>query len=316
MKKPKALILFSGGLDSRLVVELLQKQNIKIELIHFQLPFGGCCTKPEKIISYAKSKKLKLHLINLSQPPYLKQYLKIIKTPEHGYGTALNPCRDCKIYFLKQSKKLAKKLDIDIIATGEVLSQRPMSQQKHQLKLIETKAGLSNKILRPLSAKLLPETIYEKNKLVNRNILLNIKGRNRKSQLELAKKYKIKFPSPGGGCLLCEKQYTIKLKDLLDNKPISKIKPEHIKSLSLGRHFRNPKTNDKIILGRDYKENQTIETLNKTLKQNIQIPKTIPGPTAIFENKKDLQLTKDLINAYSKNADPKLREKFEKMRVK
>jgi len=311
-KTPKALVLFSGGLDSRLAVKLLQDQNIEVEAVFFQLPFGGCTTKLQSIINFTQENKTKLHLIDLSQNLLLNQYLKLIEKPTYGYGTAMNPCKDCKIFMFKQAKKLAKKINANIIATGEVIGQRPMSQRKNDLTLIETKSNLKNKILRPLSAKLLPETIYEKQGIINKNKLLSIKGRQRKTQMQLAKKYNIKYPSPGGGCLLCEKEYVKKLKDFFKHKKQKqRTKPEEIQILNLGRHFRK---SGKIILGKDHQENLKLEQINKTLKYQILIPKT-PGPTALFQNKKDLTLTEKLIEAYSKG-NQKQRKEFEKIKIK
>jgi len=308
-KKPKILLLFSGGLDSRIALKILQKQKAEIELIHFILPFGGgCCNNFNCVFNYTQTQGVKLHVVDLTKIPRLHEYLEFVKNPKHGYGTSMNPCRDCKIFMFKQAKKLAEKINADVIATGEVLSQRPMSQLKHQLKLTEKQAGFE--ILRPLSAKLLPETIYEKNKLIDRTKLLDIKGRNRTKQLELTKKYKIKYPSPGGGCLLCEKNYTPKLKDLLNHKPVEKIQPEEIQLLNIGRHFRNK---GKIILGKNHQENKQLEQLNKFLNYSISIPKKIPGPTAIYENKQDKKIVEELIQAYSNK--PELRKKFEKLKI-
>ena len=185
-----------------------------------------------------------------------------------------------------------------------------MSQQKSQLLLTEKEAGLEGKILRPLSAKLLPETEIEKQKLVDRKKLLDLSGRQRKKQIELANKFKIKFPTPGGGWLLCEKQYEKKIKDLFKHKKISEITPENIDVLNTGRHFRK---SGKIILGRDHTENQKLEILNKSLKYTVFEPKT-PGPTALFENKKDLKLVIEMVKAYS-SKDLKLRKKFDKIKI-
>ena len=226
----------------------------------------------------------------------------------------MNPCKDCKIFMFKQAKKLAKKINANIIATGEVLGQRPMSQLKQQLKIIEKQARLKNKILRPLSAKLLPETIYEKKGLIKREKLLDLQGRQRIIQMQLAKKYNIKYPTPGGGCLLCEKQYTPKLKDILKNKPLAKITYQDIQILSIGRHFRSKKTKAKIILGKDHQENKKLEFLNKTLKYNILIP-TTPGPTVIFEKKQDLKTAEGLLQAYSKGSSEEDKKEFEELKV-
>jgi tRNA-uridine 2-sulfurtransferase len=309
-KQPKALVLFSGGLDSRLVVKLLEDQKIEVETVYFKLPFGGgCCNDFWCIFNYSQGQRVKLHVVDFTKPPLLNQYLKFVRSPKFGYGTAMNPCKDCKIFMFKQAKKLAKKINAEIIVTGEVIGQRPMSQKKKDMLITEKQAGLTNKILRPLCAGLMPETVYEKKGLINREKLLSIQGRNRKPQLELAKKYKIKYPDPGGGCLLCEKEYVVKLKDLFEHKKTG-IKPEEIELLKIGRHFR-PK--EKIILGKNNEENKKLEIINKTLKYNILIP-TTPGPTAIFKDKQDLKLAEQLINAYSKGNNH-LRKKFEKILI-
>ena len=295
-------------LDQKL---LKQQKNLETEAVFFQLPFGGgCCNNFSCVFNFTQLEGTKLHIVDLTKGKNLKDYLEIIKSPKHGTGTAMNPCKDCKILMLKKAKSLAKKIKADIIVTGEVLGQRPMSQLKQQLDLTEKQSRLKGKLLRPLSAKLLPETDLEKNKIIDREKLLNIQGRTRKRQIELAKKFNIKYPDSGGGCLLCEKDYCIKINDILKNKSIKEIKPEEIQLLRIGRHFRTK--NGKIILGKDHKQNNEIEFLNKKLKHNISIP-TTPGPTAIFENKKDLKTTQQLIQAYSTN--PELRKKFEKVKV-
>ncbi len=305
----KALVLFSGGLDSRLAVKLLQEQNIKIEAIFFLLPFGGgCCNDVLCSFRFAQMQGIRLHIIDCTKGLLLREYLSIVKKPKYGYGRGINPCIDCRIFMLKKAKKLAKKIKADFIATGEVLGERPMSQHRQSLMLIEKESGLIGKILRPLSAKLLPETDPEKKGLIDREKLLDIHGRNRKKQIALAKKFRISYPPPAGGCLLCEDTYSRKLKDLFKHK--NKISIEDIKVLNIGRHFRK---NGKIILGRNKEENEKLQLLNKKLNYNIIIPE-IPGPTVLFENKKDKKTALDLQKAYSsKNLE--LREKFEKYRL-
>ena len=299
----KTLVLFSGGLDSRLAIKLLQEQGLDVEAVFIQLPFGK-----RKIPEF---KKIKLHVIDCTIGDLFHRYIELIKSPKHGTGTAMNPCKDCKIFLFEQAKELAKKIKAKIIATGEVLGQRPMSQLKPALLFDEKQAGLENKILRPLSAKLLPETEYEKKGIVDRKKLLDIKGRNRKKQMQLAKKYKIKYPFPGGGCLLCEKDYVVKLKDLFKHKKQKQILKEEIAILQGFRHFRDK---SKIILGKDKTENDKLELINKTLKWNMIIPDKIPGPTAIFEDKQDEKLAKQLIKAYSSN-DLDKRHEFEGYKV-
>ena len=309
--KTKALVLFSGGLDSRLAIKLLQEQNLDVEAVHFKLPFGGgCCNNFSCVFNFSQVQGAKLHIIDCTKPPLLQEYLDLTKNPEHGTGKAVNPCKDCKIFLFKKSKELADEINAKIIATGEVLSQRPMSQMKHSLMFDEQEAGLKNKILRPLSAKLLPETEYEKQGLVDREKLLDIRGRTRKIQMALAKKYKIKYPSPGGGCQLCEPKFASKLKDLFKHKDNKNIKHEELQLLKGFRHFRQA---GKIILGRNQEENNQLEGVNKELNWHIIIPIN-PGPTAIYENKKDEKLAKDLQKAYS-SKDVKEKEKFKKLSI-
>jgi tRNA U34 2-thiouridine synthase MnmA/TrmU len=285
-------------------------------MVFFHLPFGGgCCNNFSCVFNYSQTQATKLHTIDFRKQPFLKEYLEIIKNPKHGLGTAMNPCKDCKILMLKHAKKLADKIGAETIATGEVLGQRPMSQLQHQLTLTEEQSKLEGKLLRPLSAKLLPETDAEKKGIINRNKLLALKGRQRKEQIKLAKKYKIKYPDAGGGCLLCEKDYCNKLKHLIKNTPIKDIQPENIQLLNIGRHYQNPKTNKKIILGKNQDENTILEQLNKKLKYNILTPKEIPGPTALYQDKKDKQLTQDLIKAYEKASDVKLRKNFLEFKI-
>ena len=310
MKKPKALILFSGGLYSRLAVKLMQDQDIEIETIFFKLPFGGgCCNNFECVLNYAQMQGVKLNVIDCTKSPYFEKYLDVITNPKFGTGTSINPCKDCKIFMFKISKEFMKKIKADFIVTGEVIGQRPMSQLKRYLALTEKESGLEGLILRPLSAKLLPETIPEKQGLVDRNKLLAIEGRHRKAQITLAKKYNIKYPLPTGGCLLCEKSYAPKLKDLLNKN--NGIKHEDIQLLSLGRHFRK---SGKIIIGKNESQNNQLIELNKILNHNILIKKDSPGPTIIFENIKDKDLANKMQEVFSTN-NLESRKQFDKYKI-
>ena len=284
-EKTKALVLFSGGLDSRLVIKILQDQkNPKLEVIAlmFKLPFGGgCCNNEQCSFRFSQLQGTELKIIDCTKGKLLQEYLSLIKNPKFGRGTSLNPCIDCHLFMLKKAKPIAKKLKCQFIATGEVSGQRPMSQNKNALEIIEKEIGF--KPLRPL-------------------IELGFYGRNRKPQIALAKKFNIKYPNPGGGCLLCEKEYCKKLRDLLECKQDNEISYEEILALKGFRHFRSKnKSKGKIILGKDQKENETLESLNKTLKWNILIPNT-PCPTAIYEHSEDKKEVEKLIKDYSKKA--------------
>jgi len=296
-KKTKALVLFSGGLDSRLAIKLLEDQLGKKNVIalFFLLPFaGGCCSDKFCVFQFCQKEGINLHIVDVTKGKLFKEYLKIIKKPKFLRGTALNPCIDCHVFMLKKAKELAEKNNIDIIATGEVLGERPLSQNKKALLLIEKEAGLKGKLLRPLSAKLLPETFAERKGLIDRNKLLDVQGRQRKRQISLARKYGISFPNPAGGCLLCEKDYCKKLKSLLEKKNLCY---EDIKLLSVGRHFEE----SQIILGKNKEENMLLEK-----EKGLKILPDKPGPTALIRAWKDneeelIKKAKELIQGYSKH---------------
>jgi hypothetical protein len=289
LKPIKALVLLSGGLDSLLTAKLLQQQKIAITGLTFKSPFFKS-TMAEKS---TKQLKIPLKIIDISQ-----EHLKIVKNPAYGYGKAANPCLDCHLLMLKKAKAILKKNNFHFIATGEVLGERPFSQTKKALTLIEKKSGLSSQILRPLSAKLLKPTLAEKKGWVNRAKLLNISGRSRKTQLKLAKKFNLKFPSPSGGCPLCEKEFAKKFFDLLEKWP--NFTSNDCLLLFLGRHFWDQKT--KIILGKNKKENKKLAQLKQN-KDKLVIPKNFPGPTGLIRGEKistkTITKTKKLIIKYT-----------------
>jgi len=284
----KALVLYSGGLDSRLVCKILQEQ-VYVEAIIFILPF---IKKEffEKAIKFLEKEKIKFNIINVTKGKLFKEYIEIIKNPKFNRGVALNPCIDCHLFIFKKAKEFADKKNFDIIATGEVLGERPLSQTKKALEKIDKELGFE--VLRPLSAKLLKETSVEKNNIVDRNKFFAIYGRKRETQIELAKKFNISFPSPAGGCLLCEKEYCKKLSPLLKKKNITY---NDIKLLSIGRHFFE----SKIILGRNKEENEIL-----LKEKGMKIIPTKPGPTALLRDKKLIEEAKNLIKKYSKNKEP------------
>jgi tRNA U34 2-thiouridine synthase MnmA/TrmU len=254
--KTKALALLSGGLDSTLAVKLILDLGIEVIAVNFKSPFCLCDQKGKCFASgVAENFEIPLKIINKG-----KEYLDVIRHPKFGYGSGMNPCIDCRIFMLKKVKEYAKEIGAKFIFTGEVLNERPMSQHKSALDLIEKEAGLEAKILRPLSAQLLPETEAEKNGWVDRNKLLAIKGRSRKPQIALAREYGIDdYPCPSGGCLLTYKGFANKVKDLFEHKESVTLKDIHF--LKAGRHFRFGK--NKIIVGKNEKENEILLRLNK-----------------------------------------------------
>jgi len=299
----KALGLFSGGLDSILAAKLIQKQGIKVELINFTTPFFPSKNTKEML------KKLNL---KLKEVDVTKEYLKILRSPKHGYGSEMNPCIDCKIFMLRKAKKYARKINAKFIFTGEVLGERPMSQNKKALGLIERKAELKGKLLRPLSAKLL--SITEAEKWINRKKLLDIKGRRRDRQMKLAKELGIKnYPPPSGGCLLTYKEYARKIRDLLKNR--KRISKKDIELLKNGRHFRFK--NNKIIVGRNEKENKKLLELKQKTDYIFEVPNH-GSPITILQGSKTREaivLAAKLTAAYSDSKERKILVKYGKERL-
>lgn len=244
----KVLVLLSGGLDSTLAVKIMVEQGVDVEAVNFTTPFCLCnkCT----IYSVASKFEIKVHRLFLGQ-----EYLDIVANPLHGYGSQMNPCIDCRILMLRKAKEIAEKTGAKCIVTGEVLNQRPSSQRKNSMFFIEKKAGLEGKILRPLSARLLPETEMEKSGLVDRKKFFSIHGRRRLPQIRLANEWGINdFPCPSGGCLLTDPQFAKRLKDFLKHN--DKLTLEDIALLKIGRHFRIGKC--KVVVGRNKEENESL----------------------------------------------------------
>jgi tRNA U34 2-thiouridine synthase MnmA/TrmU len=207
MKQAKALVLFSGGLDSMLAAKILEAQGIGVTLACFESYFFSCMSAKKA----ADEIGLPLRAVDIS-----KEQLEIVKHPRFGRGGAVNPCIDCHLLMLAAAKKIMEAEGFDFVATGEVLGERPMSQNKLSLDIVERESGLAGKLLRPLSAKLLPETVAETKGLVDRSKLGGISGRSRQPQLELAKQFGINdIPQPAGGCILTETDYGQRLKKLI-----------------------------------------------------------------------------------------------------
>ena len=271
--KVKALVLFSGGLDSILTVKILQKQGVEVT----GLTFSSYFFNTRQARKSAKKINISLKVVYLGQ-----KYLRIIRQPKFGYGSGINPCLDCRILMLREAKKILKKNDFNFIATGEVLGQRPMTQNKRAMKIIEKESGLIGYILKPLSAKLLLPTIPEKEKIVDREKFFDIQGRSRKKQIELAKKFGITdYPSPAGGCILTEKEFAQKLKLLFNRK--KRIQSRDIKLLRLGHHFWINNNQTEIILGRNHQENYRLSQLCQSGEKVIE--PNFPAPSALIRGK-------------------------------
>lgn len=273
----KAIALVSGGLDSTLAARLVKEQGIEVIALHFEIPFCVCGKNNPRgsgnpACGAVTDLGLELKTIDISN-----EFLDTVKNPKHGYGKNLNPCIDCRILMLRKAKELMAKIGADFLVTGEVLGQRPMSQYKHALELIDKESGLKGLVLRPLSAKILPPTIPEKEGWVDAHKLLGFQGRSRRPQMDLAEAFDIRgYSSPAGGCLLTEPLFVSKVRDLIDHKEFSL---GNIELLKIGRHFRlGSKT--KLIAGRDEKENERLSSLAKK-NDYLFSTRDIPGPVAL-----------------------------------
>ena len=265
----KALALLSGGLDSILSICVMREQGVISEAFCFTSPF----------FDDRKARAAATHLeISLTTIDITEQLLSILKSPLHGFGKGANPCIDCHILMVRTAGSLMKNRGAQFLITGEVLGERPKSQNRRALKIIDVESGWGDYLLRPLTAKNLPPTLPEREGWVQRERLLDIRGRSRKVQLELARQFGIRrFPTPAGGCLLTDPNFSRRLKYILST---GKLTTNEIELLKIGRHFRLDHQ-AKVIIGRNKKENIRIETLLTPGDLLLRVKK-YPGPTALF----------------------------------
>lgn len=261
--------------------------------MYFSLPFGSGCCNEHCALKFSQIEGIKTIIVDCTKGKNFSEFISVIRKPRFGYGSGINPCIDCRLFMLKKAKEYADKNKIELIVTGEVLGERPMSQHRSAMDIVEEESGLEGRLLRPLSAKLLEETEAEKRGDIDRNKLLGISGRSRKIQSELADKYKISYPTPGGGCLLCEEVFAARVRDLFKHN--SKIREEDIELLKFGRHFRSK---GKIIVGRNKEENEKLEAIGKKINWQILAPSVVMGPSVIYEDKEDKTLASEILVAY------------------
>jgi tRNA-uridine 2-sulfurtransferase len=266
----KALGLFSGGLDSMLAAAVLRAQGIAVTLVCFVTPFFGA----ERARESAAHLGLPLREVDLTE-----KFFPLIYDPPHGWGRGHNPCIDCHILMLREAGALLGTAGFDFLFTGEVLGQRPMSQNRGSLALIARESGFADLLLRPLSAKLLKTTLPEMQGWVDRERLLNITGRGRKRQIELAAEYGItRYPAPAGGCLLTDQGYAARIKELLGQA--GAVARRDLELLRWGRHFRLP-GGAKAVVGRTQRENDVILGLKNSHEVVLRVDH-YPGPVVLL----------------------------------
>ncbi len=255
--RKKALVMLSGGLDSTLALKVMLELGFEVTALNFSSPFCRCNSRngcKHEASRVAREWGVRCRVIGMGQ-----EFLNMVRNPRHGYGKNLNPCIDCRIMMLRKARELMEEEGASFIVTGEVLGQRPMSQRRDAMNLIERESGLRGLILRPLSARLLPETVPEREGLVDREKLLAISGRSRKPQMELAGTLGVRdYPCPAGGCQLTNPQFARRLRDQIEHSQGTSVRD--VKLLELGRHFRLT-ARTKAVAGRNEGENRRLETL-------------------------------------------------------
>jgi tRNA-specific 2-thiouridylase len=267
--RASGLSLLSGGLDSMLAICVLREQGCRVEAVVFSSPFFN--VEPARLAAAALD--VPLQIID-----FTADIARLVEHPPHGFGRAMNPCIDCHAWMIRRAGERVREQGWDFVATGEVLNQRPMSQNRRSLSLVAEESGCADILVRPLSAQLLEATQPERDGRIDRTRLLALSGRARTAQIELAAKYGLlHYPSPAGGCLLTEKLFCRKLEDLKKHEGLDN--PRDLDWLRLGRHFRLP-GGAKCIVGRDAGENVRLQ--QELLPTDLLLrPMATPGPTVV-----------------------------------
>jgi tRNA U34 2-thiouridine synthase MnmA/TrmU len=272
----KCLALMSGGLDSYLAIKVIQEQGIDVLALNFQTPFcssagrGASCGDA---VALAGSQQIDLRVQFLGA-----EFLDLVAHPPHGWGRNMNPCIDCRILMLRRAKALLEPSGASFVITGEVVGQRPMSQHLAAMRTVETEGGLEGLLLRPLSAKLLPPTIPETKGWVDRERLLDLRGRSRKVQLAMAKALGLESPpTPAGGCLLTDPGYATRLRDVLGHA--GGLTAHLAQAVRFGRYVRLSPASF-LMVGRNERDNAALEGLQEA-DEWILRPVNCVGPVIL-----------------------------------
>lgn len=310
MKDIKALALFSGGLDSILATRLVMAQDIEVLAVQFVTPFFNYDILAD-VVEH-KARMLEKYSINVRVEDISEGYLQLLHNPEHGFGKNFNPCIDCKIMMFRRAKALLKECGASFLISGEVLGQRPMSQRRDTMNVIERDSETMSLLLRPLCAQLMKETEPELQGWVDRSKLMKMSGRGRSAQIALAKEYGISdYPSPAGGCILADPILSRRIKQLYSKQSIleaAKVSVLDVRVLLVGRQLQLP-GGGWLILGRDEQDNERLEKLIQVEDAMLRM-EDWPGPTALLKKldqyqdetakKKDLELAASLVVRYGR----------------
>lgn len=270
----KAVALISGGLDSALAIHLVKRQGIDVTAVHFTSFFAVGDSEADDSPVRITAAQLAVPVVFVPRGP---EFVHLLRNPRYGHGKNVNPCIDCRIYSLVKAREFMNEIGATFLVTGEVVGQRPMSQRRHTLRLIEKQAQCRGIVVRPLSSKVLPPTGPEEAGVLDRNLLMDVAGRGRKIQLSLARELGLTgFSPPAGGCLLTDKNFSRRVRDLLkysDNCP-----HEDLEALRVGRHYRI-RPGLKVIVGRSESENDRLEALSA--EKTLFSPSDFPGPVIL-----------------------------------
>lgn len=275
-RRLKAVAATSGGLDSLLAAEVIRRAGVDVVLLHVQHLFSCSAAGRERLKDAAARMGMALRVVDATE-----EHLETVRRPRHGYGRGMNPCVDCRIFILRIARRVMEEENAKFVVTGEVLGQRPKSQHAHALAQAAEESGLGARLVRPLSANLLPDTMPVSEGWIPKDRLFAIQGRSREPQMALAKQFGIGgYPQPAGGCLLTEKVYARRLQDAFDHAGRDAIGVSEFRLLACGRHFRISES-VKLIVGRDRSEN---DDLDRHAPGRIRLePVGVMGPTALVE---------------------------------
>jgi tRNA-uridine 2-sulfurtransferase len=276
---PKAIALYSGGLDSVLSVLIMKRLGVDVTPVMFITDFGCAASRRSKGGSAGAASELDGLIVekrNIGEA-----FFELVKNPKFGHGRNMNPCIDCKALMLKEAKKMMEERGADFLVTGEVLGQRPMSQRRDVFPVIEREAGVAGLVVRPLCAKTLKPTVAEEKGLINREDLFGFSGRSRKPQIQLAAEFGLaEYAQPAGGCVLTDPIFSSRLRELLARNPSPSMRD--VQRLRLGRHFRSH-DGFTIIVGRDERDNMALEKLAAPEDYLIQLTTDFGSPLALAE---------------------------------